>query len=146
MVVARRLLWAEMPGRFCAAVAGSALVPNGEERCYVPDHKIFFAAFSDELAAHYLCGLLNTTTFAQYVEAHNVAIQVGDIFKHMNLPEFAPKNKDHLRLIELSQAAHLEDDFEIRNAIVDELRALGDKILEAWLKSRTRATLPTLTI
>lgn len=139
-----KVIWAEMPGRFCAAVAGSALVPNGDERCYVPDHKIFFAAFNDERAAHYLCGLLNTSTVAQYVEAHNVAIQVGDIFKHMTLPELSPKNKDHLRLIELSQAAHREDDFETRNTIVEELRGLGDKILEAWLKSRTRAALTNL--
>lgn len=131
-----KVIWAEMPGRFCAAVAGMGKVPHMGERPFVPDHKIFFAAFDDEETAHFLCGMLNTSTVAQYVEAHNVAIQVGDIFKHMTLPEFNKKNKDHVLVAKLSKSAHDEDDFERRSLIVKKIRQLGDSLIDTWLASK----------
>jgi hypothetical protein len=128
-----KVIWAEMPGRFCAAVAGSADVPLAGLRPLVPDHKIFFAAFDDEIQAHYLCGLLNSTIVAQYVEAHNVDIQVGDIFKHMTLPKYEPRKEAHQRIAELSQRAHLTHDPATREQLVDSVRAAADRLLDAWI-------------
>lgn len=130
-----KVIWAEMSGRFSAAVAGSANVPLMGMRPYVPDHKIFFVAMDNKAEAFYLCGLLNTKTVAEYVESHNVAIQVGDIFKHMRLPEFNASNKKHTALAELVESAHSESDGKTRDKIVDKVRVAGDALMTTWLAS-----------
>lgn len=129
-----KVIWAEMSGSFSAAVAGSADVPLVGKRPYVPDHKIFFVAMDKKSEAHYLCGLLNSKTVAQYVESHNVSIQVGDIFKHMRLPQFDPTNGDHKTLASLSKKAHTQSDARKRETIVEGVRDLADRILTSWLK------------
>jgi hypothetical protein len=129
-----KVIWAEMSGTFCAAVAGSKAVPLVGKRPYVPDHKIFFVAFDDEVEAHYLCGLLNSRTVAEYVEAHNVAINIGDVFKHMRLPRFEPSNVRHKRISELCKEAHNENDPERRAVVVDAVREMADVVLTGWIK------------
>lgn len=128
-----KVIWAEMSGKFSAAVAGSANVPLVGKRPYVPDHKIFFVAMDNKAEAHYLCGILNSTTVAEFVESHNVAIQVGDIFKHMKLPVFDKKDPAHLALAAKVEKAHNEDDGDKRQVIVDEVRSDADAIMGAWL-------------
>ncbi|MEX3555853.1 MAG: N-6 DNA methylase [Burkholderia gladioli] len=135
-----KVIWAEMPGNFCAAVAGSGRVPLVGARPFVPDHKVFFVAFDDEMEAHYLCGMLNSTIVGQYVEAHNVDIQVGDIFKHMTLPLYEATNAAHRRIAELSHRAHSIRDLEERAAIVEEVRAAADLCLGRWIKAMARAS------
>lgn len=130
-----KVIWAEMPGKFCAAVAGSKDVPLMGMRPYVPDHKIFFVAFDDENAAHYLCGLLNSTTVSQYVEAHNVAIQVGDIFKHMRLPKYDAANAAHKKIVDLCKTAHKEADVAKRAILVESVRTDADALLASWVKA-----------
>jgi len=129
-----KVIWAEMSGKFSAAVAGSATVPLVGERPYVPDHKIFFVALDDKTEAHYLCGILNSSTVAEFVESHNVAIQVGDIFKHMRLPEFDPKNPKHIELATKVESAHVEADEVVRRGLVEEICKLADSQMESWLK------------
>jgi hypothetical protein len=82
-----------MPSGF--AVAGSADVPVIEA---IMCQKVYFAAFDDKKAAHYLCGLLNTSMARKWVESHTVSIQMGDVFKHMRLPEYDKGNPTHSAL------------------------------------------------
>ncbi|SKA14834.1 Eco57I restriction-modification methylase domain-containing protein [Novilysobacter spongiicola] len=128
-----KVIWAEMSGKFSAAVAGSANVPLIGKRPYVPDHKIFFVALDNKAEAHYLCGILNSTTVAEFVESHNVAIQVGNIFKHMRLPRFDQTDQDHLDLADKVEVAHKEADAIKRGVIVDEIRKMADALMETWL-------------
>ncbi len=138
-----KVIWAEMSGKFSAAVAGSAEVPLIGTRPYVPDHKIFFVAMDNKTEAHYLCGILNSTTVAEFVESHNVAIQVGDIFKHMRLPVFDSKNKDHTDLAKKVEKAHKEHDADKRALVVKEVRVDADKIIDDWLTSLAAKVLPS---
>lgn len=134
-----KVIWAEMSGQFSAAVAGSADVPLIGKRPYVPDHKIFFVAFDNRVEAYYLCGILNSRTVAEFVESHNVAIQVGDIFKHMRLPVFDRNSKVHTDLAKLVEKAHREPDSDKRTAIVNQVRIDADKIMASWLGSLTKS-------
>ena len=77
-----KVVWAEQSGVFKAAVALQRSTPSGL-RPYLPDHKVFFVAFQKVEPAYFLCGLLTSTIVKEFVESHNIAIQVGDIFKHM---------------------------------------------------------------
>lgn len=131
-----KVVWAEMSGSFAAAVAGHADVPHVGSRPYVPDHKVYFVAFDEEQPANFLCGLLNSEIVKEYVESHNISIQVGNIFKHMELPNFNAKDDDHLKLAELVRKAHQEDEKKKRDEIVHMVVKLSDTVLQSWVKSK----------
>lgn len=126
-----KVVWAEQSGSFCAAVAASASVPLLKARPYIPDHKIFFVDFDKEEPAYFLCGLLTSSLVKEFVESHNISIQVGDIFKHMNLPAFDAKQSAHKHLAELVKEAHTEHNAAARALIVGKIRVKADQILEA---------------
>lgn len=120
-----KVVWAEQSSRFTAAVVSDKEVPLVGRRPFVPDHKIFYVAFDNAEAAYYLCGLLNSNVVREYVESHNVSINVGNIFKHMNLPRFDPDNEGHLKLARLVQEAHHESSEEL----LSKIRKFSDSLL-----------------
>ncbi|KQN57421.1 Eco57I restriction-modification methylase domain-containing protein [Pseudomonas sp. Leaf58] len=131
-----KVIWAEMSGQFSAAVAGKAEVPFKGERPYVPDHKVYFVAFDDKQEAHFLCGLLNSQVVKEYVESHNISIQVGNIFKHMELPRFNKASTDHVELALLVEQAHREHDHAARQILVQRIAGHADTVLGQWMKTR----------
>lgn len=133
-----KVIWPEMSTRFYAAVAGSAQVPGLGMRPYVPDHKVYFSAFNNKEPAYFLCGLLNTPIVREWVESHNISIQVGDIFKHMQLPEYDPDDATHTALAKLVEQAHDEHDSTLRVGLVKKVENHGNKILATWLKQKTK--------
>lgn len=134
-----KVVWPEMSTRFYAAVVGSANVPVAGIRPYVPDHKVYFTSFDQKEPAFFLCGLLNTLMVREWIESHIVSIQVGNIFKHTQLPEFAAGNISHLELASLVEKAHLEHDASKRKNIVQKVEVLGEKILTSWTQKKNRA-------
>ncbi|UVC30404.1 Eco57I restriction-modification methylase domain-containing protein [Pantoea sp. SOD02] len=127
-----KVIWPEMSSSFYAAVAGSSDVPIMGIRPYVPDHKIYFSAFDDKATAFYLCGLLNSKTVQEWINAHNVSIQVADVFKHLDLPEFDSKDCNHIFLAEKVMAAHEEHDKEKRKLLLNEINVSSESILTKW--------------
>lgn len=127
-----KVLWPEMATRFYAAVAGSTRVPVAGTRPYVPDHKVYFVGFNDPEPAHFLCGLLNTPMVREWVESHIVSIQMGNIFKHMNLPEYDATNFAHAALAELVKEAHREHNAENRAQLVSKVATQGEAVLQNW--------------
>ena len=125
-----KVIWAEQSSAFKAAVAAAGEVPLLDQRPYVPDHKIFFVEFQAALPAYFLCGLLSSSLVKEFVESHNISIQVGDIFKHMSLPSFDPTQQAHRRLAQLVKRAHQEHDTTARVALVGELRVEAERIIE----------------
>lgn len=124
-----KVVWPEMSSKFYAAVAGSATVPVAGERPYVPDHKVYFCSFDNKEVAYYLCGLLNTVSVCEWIESHNISIQVGDIFKHLDLPEYDYSNKLHRQLSLLSEKAHKEHSAPKRAKLVSKVRQKGEEII-----------------
>ncbi|MQY52452.1 N-6 DNA methylase [Rhodocyclus tenuis] len=131
-----KVVWPEMSNRFYAAVAGSAVVPLVGRRPYIPDHKVYFAGFDAKEPAYFLCGLLNTPIVREWVESHNVSIQVGDVFKHMRLPEYDDADEHHARLAALVEKAHGEHDVTARAAMVHKIETEGEAILRSWMLRR----------
>lgn len=131
-----KVVWPEMSSRFYAAVAGSAVVPVAGNRPYVPDHKVYFAGFDAKEPAYFLCGLLNTPMVREWVESHNVSIQVGNVFKHMRLPEYDDADGHHVELALLVEKAHGEHAEPKRAAVVLKIEADGEAILKAWMLRR----------
>ena len=115
------------------------MVPGVGLRPYVPDHKVYFAAFDNKRAACYLCGLLNTPMVKEWVESHIVSIQVGNIFKHLKLPDFDSKNPLHLELVKLVEKAHREHDGEKRAVTLNGIGRVGEKLLKEWIAAGNRS-------
>ncbi len=112
------------------------MVPGVGSRPYVPDHKVYFAGFNNKKTAHFLCGLLNTPMVREWVESHTVSIQMGDVFKHMNLPEYDVKNTAHVALSNLVEKSHGEHDAKKRALLVARIQKNGETVLTTWLLTR----------
>lgn len=110
-----KVIWAEQSSKFASAVVTTKDTPLIGSKPYVPDHKVFFVDFQTPEPAFYLCGLLNSELVKEFVESHNISIQVGNIFKHMNLPPYDSENENHVELARLVEEAHfsgLTEDLE----------------------------------
>jgi hypothetical protein len=127
-----------MSTHFYAAVAGSSMVPVVGSRPYVPDHKVYFAGFYDKEPAHFLCGLLNTPMVCEWVESHTVSIQMGDVFKHMNLPEYDDMDAEHVALSALVEKSHGEHSAAKRAPLVAQIEKDGEAVLAEWILAKTK--------
>lgn len=133
-----KVVWPEMSTRFYAAVAGNSQVPVMGYRPYVPDHKVYFVGFNDKKPAFFLCGLLNTPMVREWVESHTVSIQMGDVFKHMNLPEYDAMDAAHMALSKLVEKSHNEHDMAKRARLVAKVEKDGEVILSKWISAKNK--------
>lgn len=124
-----KVVWPEMSSNFYAAVVNNAHVPIVGKRPYIPDHKVYFASFETEEVAYYLCGLLNSPVVREWIQSHTVSIQVGDVFKHLSVPEYDSGNRTHIQLSSLVKQAHNEHDSARRHQMVPAIEELAERIL-----------------
>lgn len=123
-----KVIWAEQKD-FCAAVISTAPVPGGGERVIVPDHKLFFVEFNEPAPAYFLCGLLNTEKVRWFIESHVIKTQIGNVFKHMSLPQFDPANESHRELASLVEEAHGEADPNRRAILLARISMKGGMLI-----------------
>ena len=126
-----KVVWAELSSTFEAAVFTEDDVPLIGKRPYVPDHKIYFADFQNESEAHFVCGVLNSTLIKEYVESHTIQIQVSNIFKHLSIPRYNPKDQKHIALARASIKAHKAKTPAARAKLLAQLDILAHSILIA---------------
>lgn len=128
-----KLVWAEQPGNkyFPSAVVSNTDLPGIGRKTIIPDHKIYFVDFQQEAPAYYLCGLLQCESVQVFLKSHLLKLQVGNIFKHMSLPEYDEKNEKHSTLVELTKTAHFCDEAEY-SKLLEKIAVLGDVILSEW--------------
>ena len=65
--------------------------------------------------------------------------QMGDVFKHMNLPVYDAKCPAHVALAKLVEKAHGEHSQVKRGLIVAQVELAGEAILSAWIAAKPRA-------
>lgn len=123
-----KVVFPEM-GKVKAAVVGSAEVPGQGLKPIVPDHKIYFAAFDEEAPAMFLCGLLNNPSVVKVLSSYLVDIQMGNILKNLQLPNYSKSNKSHQELVALVKQAHAEHNAASRKIILDKIASVSSKIL-----------------
>ncbi|WP_410210096.1 Eco57I restriction-modification methylase domain-containing protein [Aquirhabdus sp.] len=127
-----KVIWPEMSSSFYAAVAGSSDVPLVGNRIYIPDHKVYFASFDDKQTAYFVCGLLNSPVVKEWINSHNVSIQVADVFKHLSIPEFSKSSAKHIELANLVESAHHTHDKDARKLIIRKIEELAENIMLGW--------------
>lgn len=133
-----KVIWPEMmrSDGFFAAVVGCADVPTVGSRPYVPDHKIYFTAFDEKDPAYFLCGLLNTPSVREWIESHNIKIQVGNVFKHTTVPAYDATDALHIDLAATVEQAHQEHDAIKRAKIIVDAQVKGEAVLNAWIAEK----------
>lgn len=82
--------------------------------------------------AFYLCGLLLCSTVQRFILSFHIMLQVGDIFKHMKLPEYDPTNGQHFLLAKLVKEAHTTTDKINRQTLLEQISNIGNSIIENW--------------
>ena len=129
-----KVVWAEQPGErdFPVAVVHERYIHGLGYKLLIPDHKIYFAEFSESSPAYYLCGLLTCARVQRFIRSFHVMLQVGDLFKHMRLPGFNPSDARHVLLSELVQEAHAEPSELRRESLITRISDLGDDIIQSW--------------
>lgn len=128
-----KVVWPEMCSHFYAAVVGSAEVPLMGTRPYVPDHKIYYVGFEHKMPAYFLCGLLNAPMVTEWIESHIISLQIGNIFKHTNVPTFDASNAQHQQLALWVEAAHQQHLAAKRAELLLQIRQLAETILQRWV-------------
>jgi len=71
------------------------------------------------------------------IEAHHVSTNIGDIFKHVNLPKFDGSNIKHRALADVVRQAHHEHDSKKRARIVTQARAVAAQLIEMEISPNT---------
>jgi N-6 DNA Methylase len=124
-----KVVWAELSTRFEAAVFECGDVPLVGSRPIVPDHKIYFADFTNREEAFYVCGLLNASIVKEYIESHTIQIQVSNIFKHLSIPHYDRDNRAHWDLANLCDMAHNAKTQSVRDELLQQMDMLSEDIL-----------------
>lgn len=97
-----KVAWAEIGNTVKAAVLSGGSNPFSLTNTEViPDHKLYFSAFSNLDAALFLSGMLNSSIVSEIVERSTVATSRGDVLKHLHLPIYDNNDKEHRELIRL---------------------------------------------
>lgn len=130
-----KVVWPEQPGNsgLPVAVVNTRTLRGIGERLVIPDHKIYFAGFDEASKAFYLCGLLLCSTVQRFILSFHIMLQVGDIFKHMKLPEYDPTNGQHFLLAKLVKEAHTTTDKINRQTLLEQISNIGNSIIENCL-------------
>jgi hypothetical protein len=97
-----KVVWKEQSSEFeCAVVSVS------DGRAVVPDHKLMLVPFEDEVIAHYVCAMLNSSSSQFIVQAYTISTQQSThILENIKIPQFDPKNEMHRQLARLSKKCH----------------------------------------
>jgi N-6 DNA Methylase len=124
-----KVVWAELSTKFEAAVVTEADVPLIGKRPYVPDHKVYFADFTDEDEAYFVAGILNSSLIQEYVQSHTIQIQVSNIFKHLSIPKYNIKNEKHRDIVNETKNAHGAKTKSLRVSLLKKIDVIADDVL-----------------
>src|SRR3990172_730654 len=97
-----KVVWKEQSSELQCAVIASF-----DHKVIIPDHKLMLVAFNNQIEAHYLCAVLNSTPARFVVASYAISIQLGPhLLENIRVPKYDPKNEIHKELARLSKQCH----------------------------------------
>jgi len=100
-----KVVWREVSSEMDAAVVGPRGVADSR-KATVPDHTCILIPCEKKDTAHYLCAVLNSSPVRLAIRSYIVLHPDPHVLKNVRIPMFSEKDRVHLRLAELSEAAH----------------------------------------
>jgi hypothetical protein len=100
-----KVVWKRSTRNFEAAVV-STLPINDHQAIAVPNGKVMMVPFNDPDSAYFFCGLVNSIIARYRVNSALTGEATAEILELVPLPLYDSKNRQHLRMKELSQECH----------------------------------------
>jgi hypothetical protein len=103
-----KVAWKRMASDIVASVISQYKTPFGYKTIIPTDTTSLFAAESED-EAHYLCAIINSTLVRDFIKSFSSAgrgFGAPSVMNHVGIPKFAPKDKLHQKLAELSKTLH----------------------------------------
>lgn len=102
-----KVLWQEQAKSLNSCVVSTVSDDFITNKTVVTDSKVLFVAFDNEMEAHYLCGVLNSSFIEKIIQGYTIDTNRGtDIVANIKIPQFDPTNKKHLAIANISLKAH----------------------------------------
>ena len=97
-----KVVWKEQSSEFECAVVSSV-----DGKIVVPDHKLMLVDLQNEMEAHYLCAVLNSSPSRFIVQAYTISTQQSThILENIKIPKYLKENETHKELSKLSKLCH----------------------------------------
>ncbi|MFX1535688.1 MAG: class I SAM-dependent DNA methyltransferase [Promethearchaeota archaeon] len=126
-----KVVWRYIASEIKAVVISKANDPILGKKLVIPDIKLMMVPLENELEAHYLCAMLNSTFINVLVKCYAIGTQLAThVLKNIKIPKFRPNDLTHKRLALLSLDAHKNPKLrtELKNKIDNEVeQVLGLK-------------------
>jgi SAM-dependent methyltransferase len=103
-----KVVWKRMTNDLIATVISQHKTLFGY-KTIIPLETTALIATSIEDEAHYLCALINSTSVREFIKSFSSAgrgFGTPSVMNHVGIPKFAPKDKLHQKLAELSKTLH----------------------------------------
>lgn len=102
-----KVLWQEQAKSLNCCVVSSITDDYVHDKTVVTDSKVLFVSFANEMEAHYLCGILNSSFIEKIIQGYTIDTNRGtDIVANIKIPKFDPENSTHLSIANISLKAH----------------------------------------
>lgn len=101
-----KVVWREVAAGMLAAVCGPAPFGQRDRKPAMPDHTVVSVRARHGIEGHYLCAALNSAPSQLVVRSYLHLHASPHVLRYVKIPRFDSANPVHLRLSDLSQAAH----------------------------------------
>ncbi|MBN1639497.1 MAG: N-6 DNA methylase [Ignavibacteriales bacterium] len=109
-----KVVWKRMSNDIFAAVVSEFKTLYGYKKAIPLDTTSFFA-ISNEIEAHYLCAIINSNPFRNFIKSFSSAgrgFGTPSVMEHVGIPKFDKNNNIHQQLAENSKQCH---DLKLKN-------------------------------
>lgn len=120
-----KVVWKALANGMIATV-----VSNKNGKIVIPDHNVVMIPIEDENEAYYVAGILNSDIVTKFVNAYISWFFSTHVLENMNIPAYKGKDKNHIKVVELSKKAHMlaENECDV-SEIEKELNNIVEEIL-----------------
>lgn len=89
-----KVVWSEIGTHLVASI-----FEEKENRPFIPDHKVYFAAFDNKDDAIFLMCLLNNDSVSNLINNSTVSTSRGNILKNLHLPKYDNRSVNHQNVV-----------------------------------------------
>jgi hypothetical protein len=103
-----KVVWQFMSNDIIAAVVSQQKIVLGY-KTIIPMKTVALFALDNELEAHYLCAIMNSTSVREFIKSYSSAgrgFGTPSVMKHVGIPKFDAANEIHQKLAGLSKKLH----------------------------------------
>ncbi|WP_293727238.1 N-6 DNA methylase [uncultured Phascolarctobacterium sp.] len=102
-----KVIWKYIASEFVCAVISTVDDEYLGNKMLLPNEKIMYVSFDDEVEAYYLCGILSSTYVAECVKSYmNPTSISAHVLNKLNIPNFDANNTDHIEIARLCKEGH----------------------------------------